>query len=515
MERELISATNATSGRASNPARHAHLFKVTPAIGALILVALALGCSEPPREKVRRVILISCDTLRADRLGMYGYARDTSPHLDAFARGSVVFERAYATAPHTNPALSSLLTSRMPDELGVAGGNRTLMPASVESLPELLAAAGIETAAIVSNWALRRAEGTRSDIGIAQGFDHFDDAMGTSAGLRDGHFERLADATTDTAIQWLKTREAASATTDSPPLFFWVHYQDPHGPYTPPADYLGRYQSEASGALLPQLGRTQEGYGQIPRYQILNDERNPAYYSDRYDEEIRFFDDEVGRLLAWLESNGLYEDSLIIFTADHGESLGEHNYWFTHEANLYDEEVRVPFVVRYPPGYPKPAGDSLVGHLDFLPSVLDAFGLPEAPARGKSLIARSLPGDRLFPHTLHKVDSPLRWSAITDARYRLLLRNGGAELYDLVEDPGETRNLASSQGSRIKSMLKRHRAFMLEVPALAPEREVELPLDDETRRALEALGYLPPSNNTSGDSAPDLDPDQPSQSEGR
>lgn len=513
MESELISAPH---GRASKPARHVNRFKAAPAIGALVLVALALGCSEPPREKVRQVILISCDTLRADRLGMYGYARDTSPHLDAFARNSVVFERAYATAPHTNPALSSLLTSRMPDELGVAGGNRTLMPASVESLPEMLAAAGIETAAIVSNWALRRAEGTRSDIGIAQGFDHFDDAMGKNAGLRDGHFERLADATTDTAIHWLKTRGAASATTDSPPLFLWVHYQDPHGPYTPPPDYLGRYQSEEKGEFLPQLGHTQEGYGQIPRYQILNGERRPSYYSDRYDEEIRFFDDEVGRLLSWLESNDMYEDSLIIFTADHGESLGEHGYWFTHEANLYDEEVRVPFVVHYPPDYPKPPGDSLVGHLDFLPSVLDAFGLPEAPARGRSLITRSLPDDRVFPHTLHKVDSPLRWSAITDARYRLLLRNGAAELYDLAEDPGETRNLASSEGSRIKSMIKRHRAFMREVPALTTEREVELPLDPESRRALEALGYLPPSNHDDLDDERGDAPDrgQPSQSEG-
>lgn len=457
--------------------------------GLMIMFGLilgALGCAEPDHDPVRRVILISCDTLRADRLGMYGYERDVSHNLDAFARQSVVFERAYATAPHTNPALSSLLTSRMPDELGVSGGNRTLMPASVISLPEILAEAGIPSAAIVSNWALRRPDPKLGDVGVAQGFAHYDDEMGNSAGLREGHFERIADATTDAAIAWLEQHQ-----NDTDRYFLWIHYQDPHGPYTPPERFRGLFTSEGPGGPLLQLGQTQEGYRQIPHYQIQNGERRADFYRNRYDEEIRFFDDEVGRLLAWLENHGVYEDTLVIFTADHGESLGEHQYWFTHEANLYDEEVRVPLVIRYPEGLPKPTGANLVGHLDILPSVLDAFGLPEAPARGISLIARTLPNDRIFPHSLHKLDSPHRWFALTDERYRLVIPRAGPQLYDHREDPAEQRDLAAENPRRIKAMIDRYRDFMAALPEVPAAAEIVAPLDDESRRALEALGYLP------------------------
>ncbi|MBW2726178.1 MAG: sulfatase [Deltaproteobacteria bacterium] len=450
------------------------------------LILGTLGCADPTHDPVRNVILISCDTLRADRLGMYGYEREVSPNLDAFARQSVVFERAYATAPHTNPALSSLLTSRMPDELGVSGGNRTLMPSSVSSLPEILAEAGIQSAAIVSNWALRRPDPKLGDVGIAQGFEHFDDTMGSSAGLREGHFERIADATTDAAISWLEQNR-----NDTDRFFLWVHYQDPHGPYTPPERFRGLFTSEGPGGLLPQLGQTQQGYRQIPHYQIQNGERRPDFYRNRYDEEIRFFDDEVGRLLAWLESHGVYEDSLVVFTADHGESLGEHQYWFTHEANLYDEEVRVPLVIRYPKGLPSPSGENLVGHLDFLPSVLDALGLPEVPARGISLIARSLPSGRILPHSLHRPDSPQRWFALTDERYRLVIPRSGPQLYDLREDPAEQRDLAEENPQRIKAMIDRYGDFMAVLPTAPAVEEIVAPLDDESRRALEALGYLP------------------------
>lgn len=463
------------------------------AIAALCASALlcTMACAEASRDPVRAVILISCDTLRADHLGMYGYERDVSPNLDAFARRSVVFERAYATAPHTNPALSSLFTSRMPDELGVAGGNRTLMPASVTTLAEILGAAEIKSAAIVSNWALRRPDKSLGDVGIAQGFGHFDDRMGDTAGLREGHFERAADATTDAAIAWLEQNQKLPGR-----YFLWVHYQDPHGPYTPPERYRGIFESQGPGGLLPRLGETQQGYGQIPHYQILDGERRPNFYRDRYDEEIRFFDHEVGRLLDWLAAHEVFAESLVVFTSDHGESLGEHNYWFTHEANLYDEEVRVPFVIRYPEQMPRPSAKSLVGHLDFLPSVLDAFGLPQVPARGISLIANEIPGERIFPHSLHKPDSPLRWFGVTDDRYRLVIPSSGPELYDIREDPGEQHNLASRENKRVKAMIERYREFMAAVPVLPALDEVELPLDDEARRALEALGYLPPAATT-------------------
>ena len=473
-------AATAARGRASGRLRRR---------GAAIALLLGgFACEVQQSEPVRAVIVISCDTLRADRLGMYGYGRDTSTHLDAFAAHGVRYERAYATAPHTNPALSSMLTSRLPDEIGVAGGNRTLMPASIETLPEWLGEAGIPSAAIVSNWALRRPAAHQGDVGIAQGFDAYDDEMGSRDGLRAGHFERLADATTDAAIRWLDARANSSGR-----FFLWVHYQDPHGPYTPPESDRGHYQSETQPGPLPRLGTTQEGFGQIPHYQILDGRREPDFYRDRYDEEIRFFDREVGRLLAEMEARGLFDDTLVIFTADHGESLGEHDYWFTHEANLYDEEVRVPLVVRAPERFELAGGEQLVSHLDVAPTVLDAFGLPARPARGTSLLRGALAGDRIVAHSLHPEDSPRRWFAITDARYRLVIPRSGAQLFDLANDPAELRDLAEDDPDRVEAMIDRYRAFAARIPAPPLEAPVELEVDAETRAALEALGYLPPS----------------------
>ena len=454
------------------------------------LLFAAAGCGAPPHEPVKRVILISCDTLRADRLGMYGYERAVSPNLDAFAKDAVVFDRAYGTAPHTNPALSSLLTSRLPDELGVSGGNRKLMPAAVRTLPEMLRDGAISSAAIVSNWALRRPNGGDTEVGIGQGFAHFDDEMGKSSRLRKGHFERTADATTDAAIAWLEDQGAKQDR-----YFLWVHYQDPHGPYTPPDAFKGTFQSEQRQGIMPRLGTNQEGLGQIPHYQIIDGQRSPSFYKDRYDEEIRYFDHELGRLLDWLEAHQVYDDSLVVFTADHGESLGEHNYWFTHEANLYDEEVRVPLAIRYPADFPRPKAETLVGHLDFVPSVLDAFGLPEELGRGVSLISDDVPTDRVMPHSLHPLQDPRRWFALTDARYRLVIPRSGAELYDLKNDPGELRNLAPDQPDRVEDMIARFKSMMSQVRPLSVGAGVDLEMDDDSRRALEALGYLQPDED--------------------
>jgi arylsulfatase len=452
---------------------------------AAFLALLALACSGARSAVPPAVILITCDTLRADRLGAYGYPRDVSPNLDAFAREAVVFERAYATAPHTNPALSSLFTSRMPDEIGVAGGNRTLMPPEIVTLAELLRANGIETAAVVSNWALRRAATELGDAGLAQGFDHYDDRMGSSDGLRPGHFERLADQTTDDAIAWLEGRRGSDT-----PFFLWVHYQDPHGPYAPPEEIAALFKDSPPEGKRLRFGRSHSGRGQIPAYQIIPGENRSQVYLNRYDGEIRFFDREVGRLLDWLRREGLYQESLILFTADHGESLGEHDYWFSHEEHVFHEAVHVPLMVRFPAGTPHPPGSALVGHLDVLPTVLEFFGLPAAPVRGTSLATEELPADRIVAHTLAPVGAPHRWEGVSDGRYRLILHRGRAMLFDVEEDPGETRDLAEVEPARVRALWERYREFLQAAPADPAVEGVDLPLDDATRRALEAMGYL-------------------------
>ena len=446
------------------------------------------------------MILVCCDTLRADRLGVYGYEHETSPALDRFAQEGVVFDRAFSTAPATSPAMSTVFTGRYPDELGVRG-NRVQMPAGVETVAERLRAAGIETAAVVSNWVLSR-ENAAEGAGVSQGFAHFDDRMTSnwreqrgetedSGDPHDSHDDRTtlpdrgAADTTDAAIEWLEKRRDDR-------FFLWVHYQDPHGPYTPPAEDVAALERPLTDEPPLPLGRRQAGHGKLPLYQALGDERRPEFYRIRYDAEVRYFDRELGRLLEELEARGLLEGALVIVTADHGESLGEHDHWFAHGQHIHTEVVRIPLIVRYPSGVPHPEGSSdgswqrvstLVSQADLAPTILQAFGLTPPTSRGASLLASELPRDRAA------AQMGAGWYGVTDGNYRLLW-NAERELrlFDLTRDPGETRNLAADQPERVRDLMERFESARGRVPALELEG-VRTGESDARERALDALGY--------------------------
>jgi len=462
---------------------------------AACLVAAVLafaGCARPVEGPAKRVLLIACDTLRADRLGIYGYDRPTSPNFDTFARESVVFQEAYASAPHTGPSMSSLLTGRLPDEIGVAHGNRSQMPPEVETLAERLADHGIPSAAVISNWALRAAEDP--GIGVRQGFLHYDDDMNREEPNRPGHFERTAKATTDAAIAWLERAEGEGLER----FFLWVHYMDPHGPYTPPARYVQAFERPPVDTRLLRIGKSHKGLRRIPNYQALGQERRVDVYRNRYDAEVRYFDDQLGRLLVWLHEHGMVDDSLIVLTSDHGESLGEHDYWFCHGENVYREVVRVPFVVHYPGGLTGPGVpyqdevvrvDALTSHLDFWPTVLEAFGLDPGATRGTSLFATRLPEDRVVPQTLGVAGSERRWTGLTGARWRAVFHRGGVKLFDVANDPHEDVDLGPREPAVVQDLQARYARFLERVPMLEGIEGVELELDAEGQRAMEALGY--------------------------
>jgi arylsulfatase len=473
--------------------------------GLLALVAsiapalfLALSCGDAaPRGPARRVVLITCDTLRADRLGLYGCERPISPNLDAFAREGVVYEEAYATSSMTQPALSSLLTGRYPGEIGCVPGNARILPSEVETLAERLVQERIDTAAVVSNWVLRRVGAEAGDVGVQQGFAHFDDSMSRRERNRPV-FERTAGDTTDAAIAWLE-----AGARESHPFFLWVHYQDPHGPYTPPPDIAASLAQEPSPETeqLP-FAESSSGQGAIPRYQRLGAERGASVYRQRYEAEVAYFDREVGRLLDHLRSRGLYQDALIVFSADHGESLGEHDYWFCHGENLYREVVRVPLVVRFPAGsaeLPAPGPDGyrrqkrIAGHLDLFPTVLEALGLPPAPSRGLSLFAAELPDERTLAHVLEcppEKGIP-RWWAASDGRYRVVWNevDGKYRLFDIRRDPEERSDIADSDRDRIRRMLEDWKEIADNPLGVAVEGS-SLELSEETLEALEHLGYV-------------------------
>jgi arylsulfatase len=410
---------------------------------------------------------------------LYGYPRDTSPILDRLAEECIVFDAAFSAAPLTTASISSLLTGRLPDEHGVhASGD--LLPAEASTLAETLAESGLYRAAVVSNWVLRRRD---EEAGVQQGFDHFDDRMEEPEENRKGVLERSARATTDAALDWLGERPQDA-------FFLWVHYQDPHGPYTPPEEFVALLDRPLTDEAPLAVGKMHDGNGALPGYQVLGEERRPEAYRLRYDAEIRYFDQEVGRLLEALEGEGLLEGALVLFTSDHGENLGEHDQWFTHGQNLHTEQLRIPLLMKPPGSFQRVAErvDTPVSHLDLFATVLDALDSSGPPTHGRSLLASSYQEDRILAHSLEAPDHARRGFAVTDARHRLVVARGKEQLYDRRRDPDELEDLSRELPERVEEL----REAYLELLASLPRQEfaaTRRALSESELEQMDALGY--------------------------
>lgn len=390
-------------------------------VGAAVLLATLLtACSAP--SKPESVLLITVDTLRPDHLSSYGYPRETSPSIDALAASGLLFEEARSHAPVTAPSHASILSGDLPAWHQVLT-NGDVLNAQVETLSKWLGAAGLATAAFVSNAAITSA------VNFDEGFEHFDDALPEREASRPQP-ERIAEHTVDAALNWLGAHRAA-------PFFCWVHLEDPHGPYTPPAEHSASFLAEAAKlpvVTLPILSN-ESGRGGIPRYQALPAETNREAYVARYDGEIHYMDHHVGRLIAALAEWGV--EPLVILTADHGEALGEHGYYFAHGHDLTEDQVRVPLILRGPG---VPAGERSrrpVDHLDIAPTVLALTGVATT---------RALPGRNLLDlaegsHATVSQAFPNRTSITADGM-KLVRRPLGEALFDLRTGPGE--NLAAT-----------------------------------------------------------------------
>ncbi len=340
------------------------------------IAAWAFGCDavETPPD----VLLITIDTLRADRLGVYGYPLDTSPHIDALAAQGAVFDRAIAAAGRTTPAHASIFTSRYVrgHTIGFRNGDSELRGGA--TLAEIFSDAGYATGAFVGNILLA------GRLGFARGFDVYDDDLTTPERNRPRVVERRADDTTDRALRWL-----AQAT--ERPTFLWVHYQDPHGPYTPPAPFDTHFEI-AAPADEPELRLAGVG-GRLPRYQAIDGLRRPSDYEELYCGEIAYVDRAIGRLLSAFDARG--RAAVVLLTADHGESLGEEGHYFKHTHTTTPDVAHVPLILRAPGIAPQRRGE-LVSHVDVLPTLLELAGLPlPADAAGIALGPPLLAGEAL------------------------------------------------------------------------------------------------------------------------
>jgi arylsulfatase A-like enzyme len=340
---------------------------------AAIAGAMPVGCrpGEHPRPNV---LLITVDTLRADHLGTYGMSFDTSPNIDALAAGGVVFEKAIAAAGKTTPAHASILTSRYVREHSVGHGNGSSALGTEPTLAEYFRDAGYATAAFVSNILLTRR------VGLGRGFDVFDDELTTPEINRPHVVERIAQDTTERALAWL--RDPANR-----PFLLWIHYQDPHGPYTPPPAVRDRFRFPAAPdeKELP-IQRGNAASGGIPPYQVLPNLRRVSEYRSRYAGEIFYADHWIGEIIAAADTAGA-GDTIVLLTADHGESFGENGYYFKHTHTTTPEVARVPLIIRAR-GLAAERRSEVVSHVDILPTLLDLAGLPiPSDASGISLVS--------------------------------------------------------------------------------------------------------------------------------
>lgn len=405
---------------------------LTSARRVVPLLVLLVACGSQPSRP--NVLLVTVDTLRPDALGWVSGAHET-PAADALAAEGFRFPTAVTPTPLTLPAHASIHTALLPRRHG-ARDNGQVLPPGPATLAEALRGAGWSTAAFVSGFPLRAL------FGLDRGFDHYDDAL--PAGTR-GRLERDADATTDAALAWIAEARA--------PWFVWVHYWDPHDPYT-------------AHAAFPREGP-----------------------HARYLSEVAYVDAALGRLRRGIAERHA-EPLLTVFTADHGESFGEHGET-THGFFLYDTTVLVPLVVHWP-GRVRVGESPLPARLvDVAPTMLALLGLPPlADADGTSLepvlAGREAPELAAHLETLHPWLTygwaPLR--ALRTAE-RKLVAAPRPELYDLVADPGEERNLHDERPDEVRA-LGETLARLDAVPAVTGARAE----DEDVRAALEALGYV-------------------------
>jgi arylsulfatase A-like enzyme len=468
--------------------------------GAGALLALAVACAAPARPSV---VLITIDTLRADHLGCYGYGRPTTPHIDALAKESLLFERAYTTLPRTTQSVASILTGRYPKSHG-ARGLFARLPATNLTLAEVLHERGYATAAVVSNTFLRPGQG------FEQGFDTYDNP-------EDRWDADAAMAITAGAVRWLDGRGERG------PFFLWVHYLDPHWRYTPPAPWDRAFDPgfKEPFTLYDDLDRNRVTKGQVIFGGVLTP-RQVEHVAALYDGEIVASDAAVGVLLDRLAR--VAPPLVVVLTSDHGESLGDHGYRFAHGEYLYESSLRVPLLVRAPGAVA--AGTRATGlaeNVDVAPTILrllgvdamqgvegrplllaqDAAGAPArfAPAPGRSFTHAESDFQLIHPENpRYYVRGPAgRWTSASDGRYKLILipRAGDEllEMYDLERDPAEARDLSGEPAlaeirGRLLREVKQYSDYGAGPPGAGASPAEPESISPEERARLRSLGYV-------------------------
>jgi arylsulfatase A-like enzyme/tetratricopeptide (TPR) repeat protein len=423
----------------------------------LLLVVTSATLASPPACRRRpgwNVLLVTFDTTRADHIGCYGRSIARTPNLDRLAAEGVRFANAYSAIPLTCPSHSTMLTGKYPIAHGVRDNSLFVLGPEQRTLAEILKERGYRTAASVGGFPLV------ARYGLNQGFDFYDDRLTEpfddflGRPPRPSLFleRREAARVNEPAVEWLGRNP-------SQPFFLWVHYYDAHQPYLPHVPY------------------------------------NELFADSPYDGEIAYADESLGVILDRLRKLGLYDNTLVVFTSDHGEGLSEHNE-LTHSYLLYDTTLHVPLIVRPPAGVRGGVVDGRVRLVDIAPTVLDLLGVPiPADMQGRSLVSLlegkgDVKADRThYAETLSPRLSQ-NWGelrALYDGPWKYI-HGPRPELFDIRADPREVTNLVGAKPEVAAEMRGKLADFLKHNSP--PGGSHMAAVDEETRRRLEALGYI-------------------------
>ncbi len=408
-------------------------------------------------KKPFNVILITVDTLRADRLGCYGFSPDVTPTMDMFASKGVLFENCISQTPLTFPSHTTIMTGTLPIHHGVRDNGGFVVPKELQTMAEVFKSAGYDTAAFVSAYVLD------AKWGLDQGFDYYFDRfdLGRFEKISLGEVQRPANETIDEALSWIGKKKDGK-------FFAWIHLYDPHTPYTPPEPYKSRYPEH------PYLG------------------------------EIAYTDKELARLWDYLRDNGLTENLFLVFASDHGESLGEHGET-THGFFVYRPAIHVPLIFVTP--FARFNGRRYKGTVtlsDVLPTICDMTGLKlPADVQGRSLVpefkgGKPVPGPLAYSETYYP-RYHFGWSELKsfeDDRYKLITAPV-PELYDVRSDPTESKNLVYLEKKVFEEMSARAEAMEKAAGARAVESDFAA-VDEDTRESSRGRNWpIPRTRSTS------------------
>ncbi len=446
-------------------------------------LAFSTACSGGAETRARNAILISIDTLRPDHLGCYGHAQPTSPTLDALAARGVRFEDVTAAAPWTLPSHATMLTGLYPSHHGVRS-HETRLSEDVFTLAEEFRDDGFQTFAVVNTHNVGAPQ-----FRLRQGFEEFRYVIETEENPSTGRVRTFNSAETivSTAKEILGGRDAGE------PFFLFLHFYDAHTDFTPKDEYRERFVGPYTGHVDGSTSQLAEARALL---ETLDDD-DLRHLRELYDAEIRQLDDVLGRFFAWLQGEGLFEQTLFVVTSDHGEEFQEHG-GLLHGRTQYQEVLRIPLILAGP-GIPAGTTVSTPVHgVDVTPTLLARMGIRSRQARDGIDLTPAwsggvLPERSFFAEADH--NNVISGEVVSDIKK--MVRNGptkllfdvqsrALELYDLAQDPRELRDLSLERPARAAALRAELETFLegaVEAESVAPPNEEEL-------RTLQGLGYF-------------------------